>query len=346
MKLRITASLLTLALVTALVIGGITTAWFSSKDAPPSAVALVTGTVDLEITGEKVDSEAFRWDIVDEDGCRDFTWTLENTGTKGIYLRARLLETLSRSESAWAAQQAPGEFRFTDTGSWATYVTYNLSEGAAGPEKTYPLFAGQDEKAGELRVWHNGTTLYVVYTTADTEDEADWQISQVHLAVADDLELIPTTPGGANAGNPQVGRFPFKAEFDQLQISYEFEIPLDGIYPAGALQDRDYEWTGGETLYIAAHANVFGSEPVPVENIIAWEQRNDDCPHWEYDEADGYWYYCRETVKPGEDVTLCLTGCPLEAGLYQVKLSAEAVQAHPEAIRLHWGEGVPCLQQD
>ena len=342
MKWRFTASLLTLALVTALVIGGITTAWFSSKDSPPAATAFITGIVDIEITGEAVDSEALRWEIEEGDDCREFTWTITNTGNKGAYLRARLLETVQGQETAWGE----GTRFVEEPGNWAMYFAYQVESQGSNNPLTVDLLAGQHHEAGTVKVWNDTDNLYVKYSTEETGNEDGWQMAQLHLAVADKLELIPTTPSGENQGNPIPGRFPFKEEFvEELDTEFVFQIPLDGTYPHGPRSGDDYSWEAGDYLFIAAHADLVGGEMSSAAGMVQWTQRS-DCPH-QWSEHDGYWYYCSEPpVAPGYRVTLCLTGCPEETGLYEVKLQAEAVQAHPEAVRLHWGEDVPCLQQD
>ncbi len=332
MKLRMIASLLTLLLVVILVIGGITTAWFTGKDSPPSAAAFLIGTVDIDITGEVVEPAEFRWEIKAEEDCRDFTWAIRNTGYKRVYLRAWLEETLiPADETAWAAQQNPGETIFPGASNWATYVTYSLGEGSETNVKTYPLFAGQYHLAGAVNVWNDNANIYVEYAAAG------WEMSGVHLAVADDLGLIPRSPGG-----PVPGRFPFKAEFDELKETHSFTIPMQGEYPAGALEGREYNWTDPKItkLFIAAHADLIGIETQ--EAGMNWSQRECDF-HWEYNETEKIWYYCLEPVLPGDEISLCLTGCPEKTGLYTVKLFAEAVQAHPEALAELW-PGAPCLQ--
>ncbi len=164
-------------------------------------------------------------------------------------------------------------------------------------------------------------------------------MAELHLAVADALTLIPQTPGG----QPVSGRFPFTAGLDPLLDTYTFALPLQGMYPAGALKGRSYDWAGASTLYLAAHAIVVGEGPAAAEAGVSWSPC--DCAFaWEYNAADGYWYYCRTPVAPGQEVKLCLTGCPQKAGFYTVRLSAEGVQALPEAVRNYWGENLPCLQ--
>lgn len=332
MKLRMFAGLFTLLLVVVLIIGGITTAFFTGKESPPSAAAFLMGTVDIDITAKAVAPAEFRWEINPGEDCREFTWIIRNIGSKRLFLRAWLDETLRHpGETAWVAQQNPGETTFPGASNWATYVTYPVGEKSAAHAITYPLFAGQYHPAGTIRVWHNTKNIFVEYKGAG------WAISGAHLAVADDLGLIPRAPGG-----PMPGRFPFQAEFDELKETYTFTIPMRGTYEEGALVGRDYEWHTESTLYIAAHADMVGMDLVSAGGAVSWNQRA-DCPY-QWTEHDGYWYYCLHPVMPGEEISLCLTGCPQQAGVYNVKLYAEAVQGHPDAVRERWGDDLPCLQ--
>jgi hypothetical protein len=50
------------------------------------------------------------------------------------------------------------------------------------------LLAGQTEDIGDVLVWNDVDYLYVKYVTTD-----DWCLTETHLAVAGDLEEIPTT---------------------------------------------------------------------------------------------------------------------------------------------------------
>lgn len=336
MRLRIAAALFTLFLAVALVIAGFSAAWFTAEDSLPSATAFLVGTVDLEITGEEAQPAEFRWEVEEGKPCRDFTWTMENTGSKGVFMRARLEETLllpGADETAWGEGT-----RFVNPGNWAMYFLYDVGDHDEDNPRTVRLLAGQHHEAGTVKAWEGQNddgeaTLFVEYAASG------WQMAEVHLAVADKLELIPKN----KPGNPQVGRFPFKDEFDGLKQTHTFALPIQGKYPAGALKGRDYNWTGATILYLAAHAVVMGAS-LEDEAGMNWSQR-DDCDFaWEYNEDDGYWYYCREPVAPGEEIRLCLTGFPQKAGLYTVKLYAGAVQALPEAVAARWGVGLPCLQ--
>lgn len=112
-----------------------------------------------------------------------------------------------------------------------------------------PLIAGQNIDAGDVIVWNDAGNLYVKYDTGPFDATHDWTLLETNLAVAESLEGIPQT----NKGNPKVGKFPWKEEYDSSQgvteWTYTIELAANGF-------DVD------DVLYIAAHAVVFGSGPV------------------------------------------------------------------------------------
>jgi len=93
MKARIVLSLLSLSLAVVLVIGGFTLAWFTDETVPPVRPTMTTGTIDYEITKAQFEPETVAWSPGE---CKNFTWDLENIGSKSIFYRARLIETISR----------------------------------------------------------------------------------------------------------------------------------------------------------------------------------------------------------------------------------------------------------
>ena len=92
------------------------------------------------------------------------------------------------------------------------------------------LIAGQNEHAGDIKVWDDGTSLYVLYETVNP-----WCLTETHLAVASSLDGIPQ----AN-GNPIPGQFPYKNTHN-CATNFLYTIPLN----KGVCQ-----------IYIAAHAAV------------------------------------------------------------------------------------------
>src|SRR5215216_169551 len=92
------------------------------------------------------------------------------------------------------------------------------------------LIAGQHTDVGDIKVWDDGTYLYVEYETVDP-----WCLKETHLAIGSSLEDIPQ----AN-GNPIPGQFPYKTDHN-CASSFTYRIPLT--------------WDTCQ-LYIAAHAAI------------------------------------------------------------------------------------------
>jgi hypothetical protein len=95
------------------------------------------------------------------------------------------------------------------------------------------LYGGQTIDVGWVAVWNDETNLYVHYRT-----RLGWVLTETHLAVANTLFDIPHN----KAGNPQVGLFPYKGEYDPPETDIRYTIPL--------------QWYPGKMLYIAAHSVV------------------------------------------------------------------------------------------
>ncbi len=95
------------------------------------------------------------------------------------------------------------------------------------------LIAGQHFYAGEIRVTYDRTTLCVTYAT-----EGDWEITETHLAVGDELDAIPH----AKKGNPIPGKFQYQATHDPSVSSFTYCV--------------NYSSASGVPIYIATHAAV------------------------------------------------------------------------------------------
>ena len=137
-------------------------------------------------------------------------------------------------ETAWARMyNDPEDFTYEFPGdNWATYIIHKPT---CDPE-TFYLYADQHYRAGELYVWRDANHLYVEY---DLDDGIT--MSETHLHIAKKLCCIPQ-----KNGNPIPGQFDYKAEHDPEVNSYLYTIPWNPC------------WTC-KTLYIAAHAVVWGS---------------------------------------------------------------------------------------
>jgi len=95
---------------------------------------------------------------------------------------------------------------------------------------TVNLIAGQNKLAGDVKVWDDGTSLFVLY-----EAFTPWCLTETHLTVTTSLDDIPQ----AN-GNPIPGQFPYK-NTHKCATNYLYKIPLNHNVC---------------DLYIAAHAVV------------------------------------------------------------------------------------------
>ncbi len=340
MKHRFLFHLFITALVTAMVVGGLTTAWLTSRDFP-SSTSMVTGTVGLEIVkaellGDYEETEMHLWAPGES---LDFNWILGNTGSKRAFFRARVEEYYRPGHTAWAEGA-----RFTERGQWGMYFEYSPGKTEQSPYTT-ALKASQHIDVGTVDVWNDSEFLYI-----NVVADPDWSISKLHLSVADDFELSPTTGGRGNFGNPIPGQFPFKDEFTELVESHQFKLPLQAFYPAGVLNGEDYSWNGQDKLYIALHADMYAGEEEAFD-LVHWAL-TEDCPFSWLEGEDGYWYYC-QPARAWDTVELCLTGTLNEdaldeddpAGLYRVELSAESIQASNQALAETWPDA-PCNNKD
>ena len=341
MKTQIIFSLFITATVLLLIIGGVTTAWFTDEASPSSTASMVTGEMDFEIdTFAPEPSEENNNNNGDNDSYWkkgeewDFSWSFKNTGTKRAFFRAKLKEQFQvKTDSAWGASKTKEndkhDYIFPD-GQWRTYFKYDASNDS---EKQAVLIAGNDHReVGEISVQIENEDLIV-----EVETKENLKMSKTDLAVVDKFELIQTTP----SNKPVPGQFPFSKEFEQLESSFKYSIPMDGEYPEKDLEGEKYDWDG-EELYIALHADIFEKEDGS-SNLVNWEAA-DNC-NWEKGEEedgewDGYWYYC-QPVLPGDSVKLNLIGTFEENGFYEVYIEGEALQASPKALAEKWTEA-PC----
>lgn len=88
-----------------------------------------------------------------------------------------------------------------------------------GEIKTVNLIAGQNIVAGSIMYANDADYVYVHYATT-----GDWKLKALHLYVGD-CTLIPAN----KAGNPTIGKFPYKTSFTEYQTVYTFAIPIDQL---------------------------------------------------------------------------------------------------------------------
>ena len=85
--------------------------------------------------------------------------------------------------------------------SSATFAGKSISPTAVLCQ-TSDLIAGQNEVAGTVEVYVDGTVLFVVYTTTD-----GWTMDETHMSLGNCTDDIPLT----GSGNPKVGKFEYSA---------------------------------------------------------------------------------------------------------------------------------------
>ena len=107
-----------------------------------------------------------------------------------------------------------------------------------GDPTTVTLWAGQNIDIGTVELSNDETTLFVTYTLT-----GGWEMTESHVHAAKTLEDIPQT----KSGNPKVGNFDYKREYDPPVVTDTYEIALDSIDGYGEC---------GESIVVAAHAAV------------------------------------------------------------------------------------------
>ena len=340
MKTRLLIALPIIALMGAIVIAGFTMAWFSDQKIP-SSVSMTMGTVDVDITDPQTnlipgEEGKFLWNAAD--GPAQFSWTLQNTGSKRAFLRARLMEHFefmtTESHSAWGAEadmfEADGRHQFIfPEAQWMTYFKC-----VVGEEKTTAFVAGNDhEHIGNVDVAvveENGQDRLQVNITLT---EAGWHMIGAHLQVGTQLSSIPRSPGGT----PIPGLFTWNADSADTPAlppnatSYTFSIPLP--------------YALGTEVIVAVHASLLEVQAYEeAASPVIWELTA-GCPYEWTLGSDGWWYYCPlGGVESDEEVLLCLTGTLMDgvqSGWYTVEAEAEALRATNNAIEYEWPDA-PC----
>ena len=92
----------------------------------------------------------------------------------------------------------------------------------------YTLFRDQDTRVGNVTVWDDNDNLYVKINI----DTGNWYLSQSHVHVGKEISDFPLTP----SGNPRLGHFDYKANYDPLEKVATVTIPLNKL-PDGSAQD-------------------------------------------------------------------------------------------------------------
>jgi len=134
---------------------------------------------------------------------------------------------------------------------------FDLDSVWAGPcpvtELVTNLCAAQDIQVGTVTVDNDGDTLYVTYSIAEGYEQ--WVLTETHLHVfVDDVGFsdIPMAKSKKH-NNPIPGQFDYSMMHDPPVSEYTYDILLDDIGDGVA---------AGDSVYIAAHAEVYLTEAV------------------------------------------------------------------------------------
>ena len=119
---------------------------------------------------------------------------------------------------------------------FASTAAATAPEEACGEATNVTLLAGQHTDAGLVSVWNDADSVYVRYSAT-----GGWELQETHLAVALDVDGIPSN----RSGNPVVGKFAYKTVHAAGTTEFTYAIPLADV---GA--------TDGSELFIAAHGVV------------------------------------------------------------------------------------------
>jgi hypothetical protein len=132
----------------------------------------------------------------------------------------------------------------------------------------FDLYGGQHIPVGSVSIGVTAESLVVTYSTTD-----GWTLAEAHLWVGDSSTGYPQT----RTGNPQIGRFPYKAE-DIDGTSYSFVIPF-----ASLGIDADQTECAASTFSMLAHAvveKIVDGEVVQEETAWAGTERLLDRGTW------------------------------------------------------------------
>ena len=113
--------------------------------------------------------------------------------------------------------------------------TFTPQFGTEANPDVYDLWAGRNTDVGDVKVWNDGSTLYVRYEMDD-----DLCITETHLHIATDVAGIPQT----KKGNPIPGQF----DYGEEGLACVSQWPESGWFMTAL--------PGATAVYIAAHAKV------------------------------------------------------------------------------------------
>jgi len=144
-------------------------------------------------------------------------------------------------------------------------VKNNLS---CGEPFVTDLVAGQNDVVGSVSVVQNGNTIDVTYTI----NAEDVMITETHLDVEGSFMNFPM----GKKGNPKIGNFDYKDEFDTPVTEVTYTVDIEGY----------------STVAVAAHAVVVYSDGTVCNGISSVEALIPDTPvslTWQYTKTESYY---------------------------------------------------------
>lgn len=262
------AIVLVVAMMAALV-GGATMAWFTHQAEGGKAI-FTAGTVEVS-AGNAVITGTGSHDNWNPGDCNQVKWVIKNTGSKTSYIRVRLDKGWENGDVQCQIETAWSEgTRFG--GGWAQYF-YTQK----GQQKSVRFLAGQHHEAGTITVWNDEEFIFVRFDTIN-----GWEMQKTHLYVGSNP---PTrhAPG-------QLGR---KNENLDDPTTDLYKIPIGEVT--------------GDTIYVAAHADVTRCVGDLSDCNVRWELCEDSQGKWILGK-DGYYYYF-EPVAAGQEIKICFNVC-------------------------------------
>ncbi len=354
---KIYLSLMLLIVVFASVTG-VTYAYLSSISQAPANV-FTAGTVGVELlspeNGDPSYQEQEQAIIEDLNGCKKYTWTLKNSGTKTSFLRAKVTgETITidgGSDSAWAyggntdgveaIELKSIENVSSERWGWTNRIdnpeehqsyTLELYAGAGGNDLSKGTLVG-DVIVNILSANETSTADQVYKTEYEVEityslnnDYPFSEGSEANFWVGEEK----LNPGAS--GNPAApGQLGFKADIDEPgRMSASKTVTIE---------------SESGVIHIAAHGTVDNTKEDQEYNPVIPPVLGDECENnWFFHEEDGYLYYWdseNDTLAKFRDevVTLCLVVCPPdgnELDSYDFEIKFETVQVSNCAIDEMW----------
>lgn len=185
----------------------------------------------------------------------------------------------------------------------------NTSTTPCGDDVVVDFLAGQNIDIGDVTVNNDDDFLYISVQTT-----GDWVLGHTHLYVGD-ASAIPTN----NAGNPQIGRFPYSTAHDPKVTNFTYTLPLTDFDSCMVIAFH------AEAHLLDSNGDVIQSETAwgdgdDINNGGSWATRFDYCKQSCCENTtETYTLYGGQTIEVGQlsvsndndfiYVTYATTGC-------------------------------------